>query len=352
MSEQHRGARFFELINKHRSDEILLICFVQLKEYLTIIRCSRVCKFWNYVSRQNSLWSELCKTLWSNKVYVPEQFRLLHESGRSKEAFKHSMLDSERTAITKEELTSLLFYFRFKEVAGSYWTDQDPFWQKQEPLKISFTQAGTLVGFPWDVLEAKWRFVDKTGRTCQNKGSFIRVSVNERSVPTYMVSRHSNWGFIMQVQHGIIQLPSTPLQLNLCSQNCWVVYFSFPMPPIGAELSLDDRFFVAHQPFRFPLPMPVAQQKSPSTCVIALRYASSPDYPAREPAVRILSCQARSCRSASLPPPAQRRVVIHPFPAPPCPPPPSRALDELMDDERWGEALAYNSGIPMPYENE
>ena len=28
------------------------------------------------------------------------------------------------------------------------------------------------------------------------------------------------------------------------------------------------------------------------------------------------------------------------------------ALDEVLDDERWGEALEYNRGAPMPHEGE
>jgi hypothetical protein len=194
-----KGVNFFRLVHLERAEEILLSSFLQLKDHRCVVRCSRVCKFWNAVSRQNILWREMCISLWSDKVFIPECFKTLNTSGRSREAFINSLMDSKRTSITSDELSSILFYFRFKEVAGSYWTDQDPFWQKQEPLRITFNTDGRLVGFPWDVLEAKWRFVDKSGKTCQTRGSFIRVSVNDRSVPTYMVSRHSNWGFILQV---------------------------------------------------------------------------------------------------------------------------------------------------------
>lgn len=203
-----KGEKFFKLVHLERAEEILLSSFLQLKDYLCVTRCSRVCKFWNAVSRQNSLWRELCISLWSDKVFIPDHFKTLNNSGRSREAFINSLMDSKRTAITSEELSSILFYFRFKEVAGSYWTDQDPFWQKQEPLRINFSPEGRLVGFPWDILQAKWRFVDNSGRTCQSRGSFIRVSVNERSVPTYMVSRHSNWGFILQVVLNAVLIPS------------------------------------------------------------------------------------------------------------------------------------------------
>ena len=34
------------------------------------------------------------------------------------------------------------------------------------------------------------------------------------------------------------------------------------------------------------------------------------------------------------------------------PPPLRSALDAVLDDERWGEALEYNRGAPMPHEGE
>jgi hypothetical protein len=41
------------------------------------------------------------------------------------------------------------------------------------------------------------------------------------------------------------------------------------------------------------------------------------------------------------------------MPPPPPPPPPVRsALDKLLDDERWGDALEYNRGAPLPHEGE
>ncbi|CAM9791665.1 unnamed protein product, partial [Hapterophycus canaliculatus] len=69
-----------------------------------------------------------------------------------------------------------------------------------------------------------WRFVERTGRRTGPKGSFLRVSIGGREVPTYIVSRHpSNWGFLLE--------------------SCWTVYTSWEMPPRdgpGCDRSLLD----------------------------------------------------------------------------------------------------------------
>jgi hypothetical protein len=149
----------------------------------------------------NNLWDELCKRVWAEKVYIPQVSRELRSSGQSRQAFALALRDSTRTAITLEELTSIEFSFRFKELAGKYWTDRDPYWQSNSPLRIRFTAEGLVEGFPWGFLDMRWRFVDETGSTtATGSGSFMRVSMKGRDVPTYMVSRHGNWGFILQVR--------------------------------------------------------------------------------------------------------------------------------------------------------
>ena len=122
------------------------------------------------------------------------------ESGLSREAFAQSLLDGKRLAITADELVDTVFYFRFKRSAGSYWTDKDPFWTANQPMRISFGRDGSVSGFPWDVLQMRWHFVDQAGHPCEGSGEYMRVAVNGRCVPTYKISRHSNWGFIMQVR--------------------------------------------------------------------------------------------------------------------------------------------------------
>ncbi len=195
-----RGTNIFNLLHAHRADEFITTIFIQLNDHRWVAVCSYVSKLWNALARQDIVWRDLCITLWSDKVVVPSNFRSLHNSERSKEAFIRSLLDSKRTAITVEELASFVFYFRFKRVAGNYWTEKDPFWNHNQPMRISFSADGSVTGFPWDALEMKWHFVDDDGKACQHGSSFMRVAVNGRCVPTYTITRHyRNWGFIMQV---------------------------------------------------------------------------------------------------------------------------------------------------------
>ncbi|CAM9284730.1 unnamed protein product, partial [Pylaiella littoralis] len=57
-----------------------------------------------------------------------------------------------------------------------------------------------------------WQFVDRAGRRTGPTGSFLRVRIGGRAVPTYIVSRHpSNWGFLLE--------------------SCWTLYTSWEMPP-------------------------------------------------------------------------------------------------------------------------
>ena len=186
-------------LHGHHTDEIIYTIFMHLGSHRHVSVCTEVCKLWRRMANQDSIWRELCIRLWADKAVIPDSFRSLLESGRSKMALKESIRDSKRTSITVEELASFKFYFRFKQVAGHYWTEKDPFWLANTPIRISFSTDGSVSGFPWEALQMKWHFVDDDGKACEEKGSAIRVAVNGRCVPTYTISRHSNWGIILQV---------------------------------------------------------------------------------------------------------------------------------------------------------
>jgi hypothetical protein len=191
------------MLNHHAdkiiADEILSTIFKHLGNHRFVMVCAEVCKPWRRIVNYDSIWKDLCVRLWTDKVVVPDSFRSLLNSGRSKEAYVGSLFDSKRVSITVEELSSCKFYFRFKRVAGSYWTEKDPFWTEDKPMSINFSTDGSVSGFPWDALQFKWHFVDNDGRAGVQTGSAMRVAVNGRCVPTYTISRHSNWGFIIQV---------------------------------------------------------------------------------------------------------------------------------------------------------
>jgi hypothetical protein len=191
--------RIFHLLHSNQTNEILTSIFMHIEDYRFILVCSEVCRRWSVLTQENEIWRSLCLAMWSGKAYVPLGFQSLSESGQSKHAFRLSLLDSKRTCITVDEITTLSFDFRFKKTAGKYWTELDPYWTSNQPMRINFHRDGSVSGFPWNMLQMKWYFVDEEGNHFDGKGTNIRVVVNGRCVPTNKVSRHLNWGFIIQV---------------------------------------------------------------------------------------------------------------------------------------------------------
>jgi len=161
----------------------------------------------------------LCNVLWQDKVYVPEIFIKMRNGKNSKEAYKKSIIDSNRTYITKEELCAFIWNFRFKEDAGSSWQDTDPWWQGKQPAEMKFQPNGNvdvITSWPTHLDERKWRFIKSVAGRVGPEGSFVQLN----SFPPYIVSRFHNWGFIMQ--------------------SCWVLWTSFSLPPKGACFELED----------------------------------------------------------------------------------------------------------------
>ena len=178
-------------ISQFTADELTSIVFSSL-DHRNVCLCCQVCKAWRTLGMQEDIWKVLCIRLWSDKVHVPNEFLSMLKHRRSRAAFKGSLLDSKRVSITLSEFSSFRFYFRFKKAAGNYWTDKDPFWRGECPICVSFNKEGPVPGNA----EVKWDFSDAIGQD----HSFIRVSIKNHSIPTYLVSRHINWGFIIQVR--------------------------------------------------------------------------------------------------------------------------------------------------------
>lgn len=66
----------------------------------------------------------------------------------------------------------------------------------------------------------QWRFVEVCCGKQGHPGHFVRTRHGSREVPTKVVSRHVNWGWIMDA--------------------CWSVSTSFPLPRHGVDKSLED----------------------------------------------------------------------------------------------------------------
>jgi len=186
----------------------------------------QVSSLWNEASNHQMVWETLCNRLWYDKCYVPHSIRKQKEEN-AKLAYKLSLEDSQRTYIYKEELCGLVWNFRFKEDAGRHWTSSDPWWQGKTPPCIKFTPDGGMKisdGGDCSMNESiassfenrRWRFVETVAGLTGPPGSFVQVN----HFPAYIVSRFKNWGFIMQ--------------------SCWVIYTSFPLPPISTCPQLED----------------------------------------------------------------------------------------------------------------
>lgn len=183
--------------------------------------------FWSGVAISDAVWSCHCNMLWADKMYVPGCYS---ETGKSHSmsrisAYWHSIADSKRSAITQEELCSFEWSSRMKGWAGTGWTISDPWWQPASPRSgpkpasvRRYHVDGTTTS---DRGSGTWRFVlDSCGKTGP-EGCFVRLARDGQEFPTHFASRWApNWGWILQ--------------------NCWGFSASFPLPPRGKELALED----------------------------------------------------------------------------------------------------------------
>lgn len=198
-------------------------------------------------TRNNAGWEGHCSTLWSTKAYVPNWARAMVSEQGAIHAYNLSMQDSIlRQEIEEHELcfdpktgTGFVWDFRFKENAGPQWTQFDPWFAGGRARRMVFLRNGnvqqlekseqegmfTLIPpfstvFESDGQEApasldfKWRFIQHPMDLPMRKiGAYIRLTVDGREVPTYVVhrSRTGDWGFVIE--------------------SCWGVYSSTSLPP-------------------------------------------------------------------------------------------------------------------------
>lgn len=190
-------------------------------------------------------------------------------------AYRSAVADSTRQHITHGEFcfdpetgAGTIWSFRFKESAGSDWTSVDPWYQGQPCRRMVFLRDGTMkqlqllssqasssitmdesvsgdavLHYPQHhstsasgqqqqhgqndppsnndrielvepPLRMTWRFLTRPmDLPTRPVGSYVRIQVGGRDVPTYAVRRSptGNWGFVLE--------------------SCWGVYGSFELPP-------------------------------------------------------------------------------------------------------------------------
>ena len=163
-----------------------------------------VSKAWRSVCGSWALWHDLSQPLrkWKN---IAVDARL-----HPREFCRLSIADAKRTALTRDELCSQTWRFRFKRAAGEEWLAvvsllrptptpsmrhiraQDPYWTDNNPATITFTADGTTErAGTWELeVEVKWRWGHSRkarrspGVAGGESGSSVRVVVDGRDVPT------------------------------------------------------------------------------------------------------------------------------------------------------------------------
>ena len=174
------------------------------------------------------LWADLCDRLWADKSYVPESFRALRATA-PKRAYRESLADAARTRVTRAELCAIEWHFRFKEQAGEAWCGIDPYWAGLRANTFRFEPGGAVrqTGSGWDDADGGADGAPAGARRRLDArlrwrlgGAGVRLSVDGRPVPTYVASRHRDWGWVLQ--------------------SCWAVYASVALPRPGVDPALDD----------------------------------------------------------------------------------------------------------------
>ena len=194
-------------------------------QYLDIPSLANV-RVVNQLGRQlathNSAGWELHKErLWADKVMVCPEAR---NHPQAFAALQMSLLDAERSHLTRAEFCEQTWYFRFKKSAGADWTVTDPWYRGQPCRKMRFLPDGTVRhGDEEDPppVRMTWRFVQRPmDLPFRPMGSYLRLSVGGREVPTYAIRRSptGNWGFIME--------------------SCWGLYANFELPPLPRALRI------------------------------------------------------------------------------------------------------------------
>lgn len=114
--------------------EFLPLSVLQFLDGPDIARAGRANRFLYRASLNDCLWMAARDRLWSGKVFVSPVAKAMT---RAKDGYIESLLDSTRTWLGQEELTTFSWWFRFKQQAGEAWTAQDPWYRNEKVRPVS-----------------------------------------------------------------------------------------------------------------------------------------------------------------------------------------------------------------------
>ena len=235
-----RGASF--LPEKPKGDivsllpEELLLHATSFLDAASLLRAKTLNKrLYELCAKDDAGWKNLCQELWKDKICVAPEFSTMP----SMTAYRRSLYDSQtRQHVRDNEFvynvdtgTGPIWSFRFKEASGPDWTSWDPWWNGREARKMVFISDGTIQQYipkgseyHKDLLlrnpqvydrelesgramlleppvSMTWRFCERPmDLPVRERGSYIRLAVGGRDVPTYVVRRSptGNWGFLAE----------------------------------------------------------------------------------------------------------------------------------------------------------
>jgi hypothetical protein len=214
--------------------------FLDVKSLSSLAQVNSHAKALSYAN--DAGWTRLCHKVWHSKVHVCKEAR---QSTDARWAYRRAWEDSRRTFLLEDELVydpethqGTVWSFRFKESAGRDWTAIDPWYSGRPCRQMVFLRDGSVKNYnapespsfsststassaeaelptlSEPPLATTWRFLHRPmDFPTRPTGSYVRLRVGGRDVPTYAVRRSPthNWGFIME--------------------SCWGLFASFHLPP-------------------------------------------------------------------------------------------------------------------------
>ena len=185
-------------------------------------RCSFVSRAWRRLALCDKRWQRLCSDLWADKKYVPLAIKNRLPAAS---AYWASLRDAERDVVSREELCSFTWAFRFKH-QDLPWMLSHPFWRFMPLLYRRFHEDGSISAAADDPIfgrhETIWRFAiagstdgseeasSSSNGGERNQGRRVRVT----HWPALTLSRRPDWGWLMQ-NHYVVY---TSLHGEDCAQ--------------------------------------------------------------------------------------------------------------------------------------
>jgi hypothetical protein len=170
-----------------------------------LARCEECCHAWRDEMTAGG-WDAACERDWAPKNFVPAHVRHMHPR---KAAYIAALRDVARVRITRDELCQQTWSFRFKAVAGENWVARDSWWSGGPAQRMVWLPDQICYTVP-SFENVTWKF-DGDNDPNATSGESIRLTVDGREAPTYIISRHRDkWGWVLQ--------------------NCWVIMTTWEMP--------------------------------------------------------------------------------------------------------------------------